>query len=335
MDALCAVQGDRLVVLLGGVDRRVASPAARAVADLFGPGPVVVGPVVDDLGPRPPSAPAPRSRRTAPPPAGRTRRARCSADELLPERALAGDGHARRHLVDEVYLPLVNARGTLVETLAAYFDQGRRSRRPPGRSSATPTRSATGSARSPTSPASPPPTRATPSPSRSPWSSAASRGANERLRVEGRRYVELGLRLTRLDDGLLDSYFGPPDIAQAIEDEPVAEPADPGRRRGPAPRRAARRLAPRPGPRPAHGRGPARRGADLVRRRGRGLLRGAPASHRGGRARRGVRRARRAAARTGIRGGAVPRLGGRLARAGRDDRAADGGRHRGGARPHP
>ncbi len=42
---------------------------------------------------------------------------------------------------------------------------------------------------------------------------------------EGRRYVELGLRLTRLDDGLLDSFFGPPDIAQAIEDEPVAEPA--------------------------------------------------------------------------------------------------------------
>ena len=28
------------------------------------------------------------------------------SDDLLPERALAGDGHARRHLVDEVYLPL-------------------------------------------------------------------------------------------------------------------------------------------------------------------------------------------------------------------------------------
>jgi DNA-binding PucR family transcriptional regulator len=44
--------------------------------------------------------------------------------ELLPERALAGDGHARRHLVDEVYLPLLHARGTLIETIAAYFEHG-------------------------------------------------------------------------------------------------------------------------------------------------------------------------------------------------------------------
>ncbi len=46
------------------------------------------------------------------------------SDELLPERALAGDGHARRHLVDDIYLPLLRARGTLIETLAAYFDRG-------------------------------------------------------------------------------------------------------------------------------------------------------------------------------------------------------------------
>ena len=46
------------------------------------------------------------------------------SDDLLPERALAGDGHARRHLVEEVYLPLLDARGTLIETLAAYFQHG-------------------------------------------------------------------------------------------------------------------------------------------------------------------------------------------------------------------
>ena len=46
------------------------------------------------------------------------------SSDLLPERALAGDGHARRHLVDEVYHPLVAARGTLVETAAAYFQTG-------------------------------------------------------------------------------------------------------------------------------------------------------------------------------------------------------------------
>ena len=46
------------------------------------------------------------------------------SNELLPERALAGDGHARRQLVDEVYLPLAQARGTLIETIAAYFQHG-------------------------------------------------------------------------------------------------------------------------------------------------------------------------------------------------------------------
>ncbi len=42
----------------------------------------------------------------------------------------------------------------------------------------------------------------------------------------GQRYVELGLRLTRLDEGLLDSYFGPPGIAQAIKEEPMPEASD-------------------------------------------------------------------------------------------------------------
>ena len=59
------------------------------------------------------------------PPAGRTPRGPSQSDELLPERALAGDGHARRHLVEEVYLPLVSGRNTLVETLATYNASGR------------------------------------------------------------------------------------------------------------------------------------------------------------------------------------------------------------------
>ena len=49
---------------------------------------------------------------------------RVSSGDLLPERVLAGDGHARRHLVDEVYLPLMAVRGTLLETLGAWFEQG-------------------------------------------------------------------------------------------------------------------------------------------------------------------------------------------------------------------
>jgi len=44
-----------------------------------------------------------------------------SSGDLLPERVLAGDPAAREHLVAEVYRPLADARGTLVETLSAYF----------------------------------------------------------------------------------------------------------------------------------------------------------------------------------------------------------------------
>ncbi|MFC6286779.1 PucR family transcriptional regulator [Nocardioides sp. GCM10027113] len=121
MDALCATQGDRLVVVLGGVtDSRAA---AEAVLDVFGEGTVVVGPVTDDLGHAHVSARAAlAAHRASPGWPGAPRPVR--SDELLPERALAGDGHARRHLVDDVYLPLLAARGTLIETLTAYFHHG-------------------------------------------------------------------------------------------------------------------------------------------------------------------------------------------------------------------
>jgi DNA-binding PucR family transcriptional regulator len=46
------------------------------------------------------------------------------ADELLPERVLGGDGHARRHLVEEVYLALL-ASGEALETLRAYLEGSR------------------------------------------------------------------------------------------------------------------------------------------------------------------------------------------------------------------
>jgi hypothetical protein len=121
VDALCAAQGERLVVVLGGVDD--PHKAAQRIVDHFGPGPVVVGPVTDDLSHAHASARAAMSAHRAAsgwPEAPRPVR----SEELLPERALAGDGHARRHLVDEVYLPLLAARGTLIETLSTYFEHG-------------------------------------------------------------------------------------------------------------------------------------------------------------------------------------------------------------------
>ena len=45
--ALCAMQGDRLVIVLGGTTNPVE--IVQKLADWFGPGPIVVGPVVPDL----------------------------------------------------------------------------------------------------------------------------------------------------------------------------------------------------------------------------------------------------------------------------------------------
>ena len=42
--------------------------------------------------------------------------------ELLPERTLMGDGHARRALVDDVFTPLEAAGGDLLATTVAFLD---------------------------------------------------------------------------------------------------------------------------------------------------------------------------------------------------------------------
>ena len=121
MDALCAVQGDRLVVVLGGVQDR--DKAAAAVVDHFGTGPVVIGPLVSDLARASVSARAAMAGlRAAPgwPAAPRP----VTSDDLLPERALAGDGLARRELVTEVYQPLLEAGPAVLETVAAFLDNG-------------------------------------------------------------------------------------------------------------------------------------------------------------------------------------------------------------------
>jgi sugar diacid utilization regulator len=121
LDALCAVQGDRLVVVLGGVDN--PDKAGAAVAQHFGDGPVVVGPVVPDLLRASISARAATAglrAATGWPDAPRP----VTSDDLLPERALSGDGHARRQLVQEVFLPLVEAGPSTVDTVSVYLDHG-------------------------------------------------------------------------------------------------------------------------------------------------------------------------------------------------------------------
>ena len=121
LDCLCAVQGNRLVVVLGGVDP--TGRPATAVADAFAPGPVVVGPVVDSLTDAKVSADAAHSGLRvvhgwpdAPRPV--------HAEDLLPERALAGDETARSALVEQVHVPLAEAGSAVLETLETYLAQG-------------------------------------------------------------------------------------------------------------------------------------------------------------------------------------------------------------------
>jgi len=121
LDALCAVQGDRLVVVLGGVED--PDKAGASIAQHFGHGPVVVGPVVPDLMRAHISARAAvAGLRAAPgwPDAPRP----VTADDLLPERALSGDGHARRQLVTNTYRPLLEAGHATLDTVSSFLDHG-------------------------------------------------------------------------------------------------------------------------------------------------------------------------------------------------------------------
>ena len=122
LDLLAGVQGSTLVVVLGGT----ADPltAAQQFAGRFGPGPLVVGPVDRRPAPRPPGPRPPRWPGCAPPPPGPTRRGRCSASDLLPERALDGDDTARAELIEDVYEPLLSGGSALIETVTTYLEQG-------------------------------------------------------------------------------------------------------------------------------------------------------------------------------------------------------------------
>ncbi|MBK8463091.1 MAG: helix-turn-helix domain-containing protein [Nigerium sp.] len=125
LDVLAAAQGPRLVVLIGG-DFTGEDEALELVADMadaFGPGPIVVGPVVGDLVEAVVSARAATSgRRAAAAWADAPRPV--AAGALLPERALAGDGHARRELAHQIYGPLAAHSGDLIQTLEAYWASG-------------------------------------------------------------------------------------------------------------------------------------------------------------------------------------------------------------------
>ena len=136
-DVLIGVQGNRLVLVIGRSeqlgrqpDEVGTSPAmtfmefATQLESHFGPGHLVLGHEVPNLVDASKSAKAAlagfavaRSWRHAPRPV--------HADDLLPERALAGDPLARATLVHRIYRPLQAHSTELLTTLWSYLDNGR------------------------------------------------------------------------------------------------------------------------------------------------------------------------------------------------------------------
>jgi hypothetical protein len=130
---LVGVQGARLVMLVSE-PARTGEPGEDAgdcrsdallctLTTAFGPGPVVIGPPAPDLrGAHASAREALSGLRAAPawPAAPRP----VEADELLPERAVAGDTAVHRRLVDLLVTPLTGAGADLLRTLEVYLEGG-------------------------------------------------------------------------------------------------------------------------------------------------------------------------------------------------------------------
>jgi len=113
-------------VVLGGAPLAQSGRPLEIVAQFahaFGHGPVVVGPPVEHLMEASVSTREALSAFRAA--AGWPEAPRpVASHDLLPERALSGDGHARRALARDLYDPLLAAGGGLMETLVTFLDSG-------------------------------------------------------------------------------------------------------------------------------------------------------------------------------------------------------------------
>ncbi|WP_247826321.1 PucR family transcriptional regulator [Arthrobacter antioxidans] len=120
-DVLVGIQGERLILVLGGV--RDADKAYPRISELFGDGAVVFGPEAESLVAASSSAQAAFAGLTAArawPGAPRP----VSSEDLWPERVMSGDDTARRALIRMIYRPLLAASNGLEQTLSAYLSLG-------------------------------------------------------------------------------------------------------------------------------------------------------------------------------------------------------------------
>lgn len=116
--SMAAVHGTMLVIVLAG-----NSGADSELTALFGPGPVVRGPVGLGLaGASRSAAEAMSAFRVLPAWPGAPQLV--DAADLIPERVLAGDSSAVDQLRTEVFLPLATSNSPLLPTLDAYLSHG-------------------------------------------------------------------------------------------------------------------------------------------------------------------------------------------------------------------
>jgi hypothetical protein len=128
-DLLLGIQGRRQVVVIGlMVNSEKPELAIQQVAaqleGFFGQGPLILGTTVATVSDAPRSAKSALAAHSVAVSIGAIKRP-LAADELLPERALAGDSLARQTLIETYYLPLAKSSPELLSTLRAYLECGR------------------------------------------------------------------------------------------------------------------------------------------------------------------------------------------------------------------
>lgn len=127
-DVLIGIQGKRQVVVIGLLNQ-VDNPASKimqtaiSLSELFGSGDLMLGPTVAAVSDSARSAKAALAALSVA--ASREQLTRPTlADDLLPERVLAGDQLAKQTLISNYYLPLVSGSADLLQTLRAYLENG-------------------------------------------------------------------------------------------------------------------------------------------------------------------------------------------------------------------
>ncbi|MFM6971355.1 MAG: PucR family transcriptional regulator [Rhodoluna sp.] len=131
-DVLIGVHGNRMIVVIGRIEHRNEAvedqmsffKIAEAFDSQFGPGAMVLGPEASSISEAHASAKAALAGFAVVKSWAKANRL-ISADDLLAERALAGDMSAKSTLINRIYRPLAANSPELLETLGAYLDTGR------------------------------------------------------------------------------------------------------------------------------------------------------------------------------------------------------------------